>query len=159
IPLLFALAPLLKTSRTTVRQALDYRGVDRQGDNATRFDAGLGRLRGLDRTLLMAFRNIFRRRARFLLSVGLLASAGTVFVAGMSTWGSVQAVLERAKNQRPWDVEIQFANTHQTTPAALTTLVEKIPAVSHAEAWTVIPTAIAHPGEISVTCTYPDQGH
>jgi putative ABC transport system permease protein len=159
IPLLFALAPLVRTSRTTVREALDYRGVDRQGDNATRFDAGLGRMRGLDRTVLMAFRNIFRRRARFLLSVGLLASAGTVFIAGISIMGSVQAVPERAKDQRPWDVEIQLANTNQTTSAALTTLVEGIPGVRHGEAWTSIPTAIAHPGQISITRTYPDQGH
>jgi putative ABC transport system permease protein len=82
VPLLFALASLVKTSRTTVREALDYSGVDRRGDIATRFDVGLGRLGKLDRTVLMAFRNIFRRRARFLLSVGLLASAGAVFVAG-----------------------------------------------------------------------------
>jgi putative ABC transport system permease protein len=159
IPLLFALVPLVSTSRTTVREALDYRGVDHQGDRASRFDAGLGRLRGLDRTLLMAFRNIFRRRARFLLSVGLLASAGTLFVAGMSTMGSVQAVPERAVEQRPWDVDVQLANPNRISVTTMTNLVAQIPHVTGVEAWTSVSTGIAEPGQLSVTRTYPDQGH
>ncbi|HEX9871863.1 MAG TPA: FtsX-like permease family protein, partial [Candidatus Tectomicrobia bacterium] len=135
VPLLFALASLVKTSRTTVREALDYRGVDRRGDISTRFDAGLGRLRGLDRTVLMAFRNIFRRRARFLLSVGLLASAGAVFIAGMSTMAGFQASLEREKELRRWDVEVRLAGIRQVSAVALTDLVAEIPDVSHVEAW------------------------
>jgi putative ABC transport system permease protein len=159
VPLLLALVPLVKTSRTTVRAALDHRGVDYQGANATRFDAGLARLRGLDRTVLLAFRNIFRRRARFLLSAGLLASAGTLFVAGMSTIGSVQAMLERAKHQRHWDVEIQLTNANRASATTMTNLVAQIPHVTHVEAWTTLQTSIAQPGQINVTRTYPDQGH
>jgi putative ABC transport system permease protein len=155
----FALAPLVKTSRTTVREALDYRGVDRQAATATRFDAALARLRGLDRTMLLAFRNIFRRRARFLLSVGLLASAGTLFVAGTSTMGSLEAMLERANQQRHWDVEIQFTDTHRAPATTITRLVEQIPHVTHAEAWSRVQTGIAQPGQTTVTRTYPDQGH
>ena len=115
VPLLFSLASLVKTSRTTVREALDYRGVDRHGDISTRFDAGIGRLRGLDRTVLMAFRNIFRRRARLLLSVGLLASAGAVFVAGMSIQAGFQASLDQEKELRRWDVEVRFADIDQVS--------------------------------------------
>lgn len=80
LPPLMALIPLVRTSRTTVRAAIDHRG--------------------LDRGLLMALRNTFRRPARFLLSAGLLACAGTVFVAGMSTSDGVRAVSEEAKAQR-----------------------------------------------------------
>ena len=167
IPLLFALAPLIKTGRTTVREALDYRGVNRQGDNATRFDAGLGRLRGLDRTVLMAFRNIFRRRARFLLSVGLLASAGAVFVAGVSTMASLQAFLDREKELRRWDVEVQLADIDHVPAVALTPvpgtgadLVAEIPNVTHVEGWSIIQTSVIPPGQqFSITRTYPDQGH
>src|SRR5262249_19668853 len=53
VPLLFALTSVVRTSRTTVREALDERGVDRRGDISTRFDAGLGRLRGVDRTTVL----------------------------------------------------------------------------------------------------------
>ncbi len=170
VPLLFSLASLVKTSRTTVREALDYRGVDRRGDIplrfasgtivSTRFDAGLGRLRRLDRTVLMAFRNIFRRRARFLLSVGLLASAGAVFVAGMSTMAGFQAFLERDKELRRWDVDVRLAGIDQVSAVALTDLVAEIPNVTDVEAWSIVQTSVIPPGqEFSVTRTYPDQGH
>jgi putative ABC transport system permease protein len=160
IPLLFALIPLLRTSRTTVRQALDERGVDRRGEISTRFDAGLGRLRWLDRTALMAFRNIFRRRARFLLSVGLLASAGAVFVAGMSTMAGFQASLDRGEQLRRWDIDVQLADIGQVSADALTKAVANIPNVTRVEAWTSLQTSIIPPGQqLSITSTYPDQGH
>jgi putative ABC transport system permease protein len=160
IPLLFALIPLLKTSRTTVRQALDERGVDHRGEIATRFDAGLGRLRWLDRTALMAFRNIFRRRARFLLSVGLLASAGAVFVAGMSTMAGFEASLDRGEQLRRWDVDVQFADIGHVSADAVTKAVANIPTVTRVEAWTSLQTSIVpHGQQLSVSSTYPDQGH
>jgi putative ABC transport system permease protein len=159
VPLLFSLASLVKTSRTTVREALDYRGVDRRGDISTRFDAGLSRLQGLDRTVVMAFRNIFRRRARFLLSVGLLASAGAVFVAGMSTMAGFQAFLDSEKELRKWDVEVRLVDTDQV-PAVASNLVADIPGVTHVEGWSIVQTSVIPPGQqFSVTRTYPDQGH
>src|SRR5262249_40761485 len=148
------------TGRTTVREALDERGVDRQGDNATRFDAGLGRLRGLDRTTVLAFRNIFRRRARFLLSVGLLASAGAVFIAGVSTMASFQAFLDREKALRRWDVEVQLVESNRVPAVAVTDLLANIPGVTRVEGWSIIQTSVMAAGQqFSVSSTYPDQGH
>lgn len=163
VPILFALGSLVKVSRTTVRQSLDNRGISSERDIITRFDAGLGRLPGLDHTVLMAFRNIFRRRARFLLSVGLLAFAGAVFVAGMSIMDSFQTFLAREKALRQWDVEVQLvegSGSDQVSPAALTDLVAEIPGVTYVEAWSTVKTSVIPPGEqFSVTRTYPDQGH
>jgi len=160
VPLLFALTSVVRTSRTTVREALDERGVDRRGDISTRFDAGLGRLRGLDRTTVLAFRNIFRRRARFLLSVGLLAGAGAVFIAGMSTMAAFQAFLDREKELRRWDVEVQLADSDQVSAVAVTDLLAAIPNVTHVEGWSIVQTSVMAPGQqFSITRTYPDQGH
>jgi len=159
VPLLFALPPLVNTSRTTVREALDYRGVGRHGDTTSRLGAWPRQLRVSNRTVLLAFRNIFRRRARFLLSAGLLATAAAVFVAGMSTMSSVQALEERAIELRKWDVDVQLANTNQAQATMITSVVAQIPGVTNVEAWTIIPTSIAQPGQVSVTSTYPDQGH
>jgi putative ABC transport system permease protein len=170
VPVLFALASLVRASRTTVREALDYRGVDRRGDVAGRFDAGLGRLRGLDRTALMAFRNVFRRRARLLLSAGLLAGAGAVFVAGTSTMAGFQAALDRDEALRRWDVEVRLAEPRpgDARPAGgdppsageLTGIAAAIPGVTRVEAWSLLQTSVIPPGQLtSVTRTYPDQGH
>jgi putative ABC transport system permease protein len=159
VPLLFCWLPLVKASRTTVREALDYRGVTPHGNTATRLGAWLGGLRVVNRTALMAFRNMFRRRARFLLSVGLLATAAAVFVAGMSTMASIQALEEQAKELRRWDVELQLARTNQLSVTTIADAMSQVPHVSDFEAWTIEPTSIAEPGQVGVTRTYPDQGH
>jgi putative ABC transport system permease protein len=157
LPLLLALVPLIRASRTTVRAAIDHQGVSAQAVGATWLDRWLGRFRGLDRTLLLALRNTIRRRARLLLSVGLLAAAATLFVAGMSTMASVQTIPERARNQRHWDVEVQLAGP---APAAkVASLVDDIPGVARVEAWNVAGSAVAEPGQVALTNTYPDQAH
>jgi putative ABC transport system permease protein len=157
LPPLMALVPLIKTSRTTVRAALDHHGTAPKMLAVTRLDAWLSRLRGLSTTMLLALRNTVRRRARFLLSVGLLASAGTLFVAGMSTLASVQAIPDQAQNQRRWDIEVQLTGPQPAT--ALTSLVQQVAGVRRVEAWNVAPSAVTQPGQIAVTHTYPDQAH
>jgi putative ABC transport system permease protein len=157
LPPLMALVPLVKASRTTVRAAIDHHGGGASPSAATGVLARLGRLRRLDRGLLMALRNTIRRPARFWLSVGLLASAGTVFVAGMSLNSGTQAVNDEKAQQRYWDVDVQLAS-----PAAagnVATLVGRVPDVSGVQAWTRTPIGIAGPGGLPVTRTYPDQGH
>jgi putative ABC transport system permease protein len=157
LPPLLALVPLVKTSRTTVRAAIDHRGGGANPSAATGVLARLGRLRGLDRGLLLALRNTVRRPARFWLSVGLLASAGTVFVAGMSLSGGVDAITEDQKQQRTWDVDVQLASP--APMGKVTSLVGQLPDVSRVEGFTVTPTGVAGPGQVPVTRTYPDQGH
>jgi len=157
LPPVMALLPLVKASRTTVRAAIDHHGLGANPSTATGVLARLGRLRRLDRGLLMALRNTIRRPARFLLSVGLLASAGMVFVAGISLSASVEAIGEEQKEQRNWDVDVQLAR-----PASVdqvTTLVEQVPDVSRVEGWTRLQSGVAGPGQLPLTRTYPDQGH
>jgi putative ABC transport system permease protein len=157
LPVLMALIPLVKTSRTTVRAAIDHHGGGSKPPAATGLLARLGRVRGLDRGLLMALRNTIRRPARFLLSVGLLASAGTVFVAGMSLSSGTEAIDEQTKAQRTWDVDVQLASP---APAVeVTAMVERVSNVSRVEGWNRAQSGVAGPGQIPLTRTYPDQGH
>ncbi len=157
LPPLMALVPLVKTSRTTVRAAIDHHGGGSNPSAATGVLARLGRIRRLDRGLLMALRNTIRRPARFLLSVGLLASAGMVFVAGMSLSAGVEVIQEETKDQRTWDVEVQLASP--VPMAEVATIVEQVPDVSRVEGWTRVQGGVAGPGQIPLTRTYPDQGH
>src|SRR5262249_41947916 len=62
---LMALLPLLKTSRTTIRAAIDHHGGGSTPGASTGILAGLSRIRNVDRGLLMALRNTVRRPARF----------------------------------------------------------------------------------------------
>jgi putative ABC transport system permease protein len=157
LPPMMALIPLVKTSRTTVRAAIDHHGGGSRPSAATGVLARLGRNRHLDRGLLMALRNTIRRPARFWLSVGLLASAGVVFVAGMSLSTGVEAITEEQKRQRTWDVDVQLASP--ASMGQVSSLIGRRSDVSRVEGLRIAPTGIAGPGQIPVTRTYPDQGH
>jgi putative ABC transport system permease protein len=154
---LMALVPLVKASRTTVRAAIDHHGAGSSSSAATSLLARLSRSRRLDRGLLMALRNTLRRPGRFLLAVGLLASAGTVFVAGMSLSAGAAAITEEQKEQRNWDVDVQLASP--ASAEEVTTLVGQLPGVRRVEGLNVAQTGLAGPGQVPVTRTYPDQGH
>jgi putative ABC transport system permease protein len=157
LPPLLALMPLVKASRTTVRAAIDHHGIGSNPSAATGILARLSRIRRLDRGLLLALRNTIRRPARFLLSVGLLASAGMVFVAGMSLSAATEAIAEQQRQQRTWDVDVQLA-----TPAPMgriVTMVNRVPDISRVEGLHVAQTGVAGSGQLPVTRTYPDQGH
>jgi putative ABC transport system permease protein len=157
LPPLLVLPPLVKASRTTVRAAIDHHGGGAKPSAATGVLARLGRSRRLDRGLLMALRNTVRRPARFWLSVGLLATAGMVFVAGMSLSAGTKAITDEQKQQRTWDVDVQLARP--ASADKLATIVRGVPGVSRVEAFNVTPTGLAGPGQLPVTRTYPDQGH
>src|SRR5215207_122433 len=158
VPLLIALIPLLKASGRTVREALDERGVaERQGNITTRLFSWLGRFGNVDRTFMVAFRNLFRRQVRLFLSVGLLATAGAIFVSGFNVMAGFQALPYTIYNEQRWDVEIRLDEA--TSSNELTSIVEKVSGVQSVEAWNLIPTSIQNVGEVDVTRTYPDQGH
>jgi putative ABC transport system permease protein len=157
LPPLIASIPLVKASRTTVRAAINHHGLGSKPSAATGVLARLSRIRRLDRGLLMALRNTVRRPARFWLSVVLLASAGVVFVAGMSLSASVGALGEEQQEQRNWDVEVQLAGPAPSDD--VTTIVEQVPEVSRVEGWISAQSGVAGPGQIPLTRTYPDQGH
>jgi putative ABC transport system permease protein len=153
LPPLLALVPLIRASRTTVRAAIDHHGGAAAPGRVFR----LGRLRGLNRALVMAVRNTVRRPARFWLSAGLLATAGMVFVAGMSLSDGTNAVVEQKRRERTWDVDVQLAR-----PVSLDDLnrvLGAVPGVRRVDVLNVTPAGVAGPGRIPVTRTYPDQGH
>ena len=157
LPPLMALRPVIKTSKTTVRAAIDHHGGGETLGLATGLFARLSRIRHLDRGLLLALRNTVRRPMRFLLAVGLMASAGTVFVAGMSLGSGTEAISEESKERRNWDVDIQLA--HPVSMEEVVDVLEGLPNVERVEGFNIAPAGLAGPGKIPVTRTYPDQGH
>jgi putative ABC transport system permease protein len=156
LPVLMALVPLVKTSRTTVRAAIDHRGLGSSPQVATRLLARLGRLPRVNRGILMALRNPIRRPARFALSVGLLAGAGTMFVAGMSARDGMNAVASESTGQLRWDVVVQLPGSISASALAP---VEAVPGVDRVEGWTITSASVSGPGAIPISRTYPDQGH
>ena len=157
LPVSMALVPLVRTSRTTVRAAIDHHGGGTQPRTSTGVLARLGRIRALDRGLLVALRNTIRRPARSLLSVGLLASAGMMFIAGVSARDGMQAVADETNDQLRWDVTVQLAGA--VPVADLIRVVEQLPQAERVEGWTITAASVSEPGQLPISRTYPDQGH
>lgn len=157
-PLIISIPLLRRASRRTVREALDEHGIAEQpGHITTELFRWLGQWGGADRKLMVAFRNLFRRQARLLLSVGLLATGGASFVSGLNVMAGFQAIPYMIFDEQRWDVEIRLDEPAPSNKVVA--IVEKVPGVSRVEGWDIITTGIQHVGEVNVRQTYPDQGH
>ncbi len=142
VPLLVAAVPIRRAARLTIREAISDYGVRQETVSA--------RLTGLSRTLLMALRNAFRRRARLALTLGLLSVGGALFLAGLNVAAAWQRTVDDGMAARRYDMEVRLA-------AADPALVERIrttPGVTRVETWGGAPTAAG-----DVVSTYPDGGH
>jgi putative ABC transport system permease protein len=152
---LLALIPITRASHTTVREAIDHHGA---GTGEVRTPNWVSRIRGLDRALLMGLRNMFRRRARFVLLVGLLTAAGALFLGGANTLTGLYAFQAQAAAQQTWDAEIDLAGFGDTKE--IKDVVTTLPGVAGVETWSMVSMTVARDaGQVEVTGTYPDQGH
>lgn len=152
VPLLTALAPLARGSRVTVQRALGHHGVD---PPAIRRVPRRAPARG--RALRMAWRNLFRRRGRLVLSLTLLGAAGAMFVTSLNNAAGWDRIVADGLSHRQYDLEFRL---DQPAPAgAVEALLGRVDGVAAVEAWTSIPTQTTNPGGVDVSHTYPDSGH
>jgi putative ABC transport system permease protein len=154
VPVLVALVPLLKASRTTVRQAIDERGTESETPILNRLLAASW----LSRSFTAALRNIFRRRGRLVLTVALLTVAGAMLTAGLNTSQALEETTEHGVAIQGYDVEVVL-----NTPESLQRIQDvlaPVPDVAFAESWPMTPVATATAdGGIDLVSTYPDKGH
>jgi len=157
LPVIVAFSPIRRATRTTVRETLADYGASPTAFGAGRLESWLGKLRGIDNTLLMALRNTFRRRSRLILSLSLLGAAGGMFMTGVNTSSGWENYLRIAAADRRYDLEIRFNNPQPE--AQIVGLLNSIEGVERVESWSSIPAAIARPNGLDIVRTYPDGGH
>lgn len=157
VPLLAAAWPVRRSSRMTVQTAIHDSGTPLEAFGARRFDAWLSRRRGLSPLISLGMRNAFRRRGRLILTLGLLAAGGAMFLAGRDTSEAWKLRLAEVRSGRLYDVAIRF---QQPEPAAKALETARgIPGVTSAEAWSTAPAAWGDETGLHVAHTYPDKGH
>jgi putative ABC transport system permease protein len=151
IPLIAAAVPVIRGSRISIRKALDNYGL--AGPSRSR----MWRFRGLGEVFTLSFRNVFRQRPRLVMTLGLLAAGGAMFMTALNVSEAWNANLKRIYQQRQYDLEVKLNNT-----IALDSLLKKIrliDGVKQVEGWCYQATAVANADEIEVSRTYPDKGH
>ncbi len=157
IPLLVALNPILRTTRTTVRETLSDYGTNRESFGSRGLDGWLSRIRAVDNTLILSLRNTFRRRGRLILTLSLLAAAGGMFMTGINVKTGWERYLDNAAADRHYDLEIRL-NSPQSE-ADIVSLVSSVPGVERVEPWNFTPAALYRPDMLDIVRTYPDGGH
>jgi putative ABC transport system permease protein len=157
VPLLVALVPILSATRITVREAINDYGINRSSFGSNRLDVWLGKLKGIDRTLLLSLRNTFRRRSRLILTLSLLATAGGMFIASLNVRTAWEQNLMDASKDRHYDLELRL--NQPADSAKLLPMLTSLPGVQRAEAWNIAPAAASRPDGLDIVHTYPDGGH
>ncbi len=156
-PLVFAMVPINKATRRTVRESLSDYGVSRREFGTGGLDRLLASLKGVDRTLILAIRNTFRRRGRLLLTLGLLSAAGAMFVASLSVGTAWDYFVRQSSAERTYDLELQLAR--YVPGAQAIALASSVDGVERAEIWNHEMVSAARPDGLAVARTYPDGGH
>ena len=156
LPLAAALIPIKIAAGRTVRETLHDFGVRLSGGPG-RAVQWMSRLCGQDPALVQAIRNSVRHRGRLALTLGLLATAGAMFMTSINVKTAWQRNLVEAASERHFDAEFQFA--HAQPKADVLTTVSLVPGVRRVEPWSIESTSLARQDGFRVVRTYPDGGH
>ncbi|WP_426105989.1 ABC transporter permease [Massilia sp. TSP1-1-2] len=155
VPLLLATVPIWQASQMTVLAAITDFGSARQ-DYPVRA-RWLNLLPWLDRNLLMALRNSFRRRSRLLFILALLAMAGAMFVSSLNVRKASQQHLVEAALERHYDMEIAL-NRFEAIDAVCA-IIGAVPGVAQVEPWNSSATSKARADGLEIERVYPDGVH
>jgi putative ABC transport system permease protein len=104
-PLAAAFIPIVRGTRTTVREAIDDYGL--AGVKPTGWvDRLVSAVKGLSRPVLLTVRNTFRRKGRLLLTVITLSMAGAIFIAVFNTRASMLMEFDQILAMFGYDVQV-----------------------------------------------------
>lgn len=157
LPLLLALCPVINATRRTVRESLSDFGVSQPPPRLGYLVPWTSSMQGRNPAFVLAIRNSVRHRTRLMLTLGLLATAGAVFMTSLNIKAAWQRNLADAAAERHFDVEIRF--TREAPAAAAVAAVFAAPGVSGVEACSDEPAAVARRDGLDLVRTFPDGGH
>jgi putative ABC transport system permease protein len=157
LPLTAALLPIQGAVRRSVRATLSDFGAGPASASQGKLIRGISRLGGGDTAFTLAIRNSVRNKSRLALTIGLLATAGALFMTSLNVRSAWQRNLEEAAVERHFDAEFRFAGPQPQ--AAVSAVLAALPGIPRVEPWSAEAVSRARPDGLSIVRTYPDGGH
>jgi putative ABC transport system permease protein len=157
LPLAFVAIPIRRATRATVREALVDQGLTTKASRTDLIQRLLGGLSGVDRSLLLALRNAFRKRGRLLLNLALLGAAGAMFFAALNVEAAWRGQLDQAAATRDYDIEIKL--TSPVSNLALQHALAEVPDIEDFRPADFASAAAGRTDGLMIVRTYPDGGH
>jgi putative ABC transport system permease protein len=145
VPLLLSAFPLLPAVRMSVHDALRQYG------------AASDLLRQRAARLPRPLRDLLRRPRRLALTVGLLATAGAVFMAAMNLQAGWQDNIDKVYRTHFYDLDVRLHTPRPETDVAA--LLAAVSGVRRVEAWGYAPAAFVNGPGPAVAHVYPDKQH
>jgi putative ABC transport system permease protein len=146
-PLVAAFIPVVRGTRTTVREAIDDYGL--AGVKPTGWiDRLISAIKGLSRPVLLTIRNTFRRKGRLVLTVTTLSVAGAIFIAVFNTRTSMLLEFDQILAMFGYDVQVIL-----TEPQPVSRLVreaQRVDGVEAVEGWAFAFGTIVRPEGVQV---------
>jgi putative ABC transport system permease protein len=134
VPAIAALIPVYQGTRKTVREAISDYGIGK--GRAGFVDRLMARVHGLPRPLMFSLRNIFRRKARLLLTLGALSLAGAIFIGVFSTRASMLALFYDIFDLYGYEVEVNFEQP--VRPQRIEAAAARVESIVRVENWLVL---------------------
>jgi putative ABC transport system permease protein len=157
IPFVVAAFPVIRGSRVTVRIALDNYGVSQQRLSYRSWMLRLPDPGFVSESFKLSVRNVFRLRSRLVMTLGLLAAGGGMFMAAINVSEAWDENLQQIYTQRLYDLEVRL--NEPVAPDSIVDKIESLPGVTACETWNYSSTSIAKENSHEISHTYPDKGH
>lgn len=157
LPLLLSLYPIISATRRTVGESLNDYGAAQPASRIGPVARCVSRVLAHDAALILAVRNAVRRKARLILTVGLLGLAGALFITSLNMRAAWDGNLAIAGAERPFEMEV-----HLVRPApesAVIAAVSVVRGVRRAEPFSEATAALARNDGLDIVRTFPDGGH
>jgi putative ABC transport system permease protein len=156
LPLAAALLPIGAATRRPVRETLSDFGARMPAAGFGRLIHRISRLGG-GIAFSLALRNSVRHMSRLVLTLGLLATAGAMFMTSLNLKAAWQRNLTEAGAERHFDAEFQFTSAHPE--AAVLSTVSAVAGVRQVEPWSAEAVSTARPDRLRIIRNYPDGAH
>lgn len=132
LPLLMALLPIRRAAGITVHQALSTSGGS-AAFGGRRLDRWLVALPGVPRALALPLRAAFLQRGRSLLTIGMLAVGGGMFIASLNVADGWTRAVDQDFARRHYELELGLPGPVST--ARLDSVLTAVPGVARVEYW------------------------
>ncbi|MCP5094951.1 MAG: ABC transporter permease [Chloroflexi bacterium] len=132
VPLLAAMAPILRGTQLTVREAFSSQSGSGQFGTGL-IDRWLSKMRGLSISVSYAARNIFRRKGRLILTLLTLSIGGAIFITTLSVRASLFVTIDSIAAYWQQDVTVELQRPYRF--AELERIVTGISNVTAVEGW------------------------
>jgi putative ABC transport system permease protein len=132
-PVLAASYPVYRGTCITVREAITDYGIIAEPSANRLVDRVFGKAQWLSRPVMLSLRNTFRRQGRMVLTLGVLAIGGAMFITALDVGASIKSSIAAFQNAMRYDLKVTLSKP--TRLATVEAAVSNVPGIMKMEGW------------------------